>query len=227
MHTYIGATRPVVRLTVAWAERRSASDMALSGACGRNRATRSTPRFDSRRPAAPSDTRQSQRGGHRKAIGKYRGRTVRADERRNSPSRALATRWINPRTGFRFIDRDLLCRDCCRCSIRAVRIDLTTPKSAIRSRVVTCQQNSVHCSVIQRKKMAAALLPRPCNVWHLRLGARRERHEGQVLWANIIGGWADDLVVHTLFDHVRAPAGGAGDHEKRRKHRRRHTHHVI
>src|SRR5579875_3400824 len=43
----------------------------------------------------------------------------------------------------------------------------------------------------------------------------------------VIRARTDDLAVDALFDHVRAPAGSARDHEQRREHRRRHAQHVI
>src|SRR5258707_15815730 len=52
-------------------------------------------------------------------------------------------------------------------------------------------------------------------------------HELQIVGADVIGAWPDDLAVDALFDDVRRPAGRAADDEQRREHRRWPPHEVI
>nr|GEU28025.1 hypothetical protein [Tanacetum cinerariifolium] len=62
-------------------------------------------------------------------------------------------------------------------------------------------------------------------------GAGRDGIDGfariEVFGAHIVGARADDLVVDTLLDHVRGPAGRARNHEQRREHGGGHAHHVV
>src|SRR6185437_1709297 len=44
-----------------------------------------------------------------------------------------------------------------------------------------------------------------------------DRHVDPVFRAAVVRAGADDLAVLALLDHVRAPAGGARDHEQRRE----------
>src|SRR3546814_7150772 len=72
----------------------------------------------------------------------------------------------------------------------------------------------------RRERMAVGDVAPTCG------SALVDRHVVAVFRAGVVRARADDLAVFALLDHVRAPAGGTGDHEQRREHRRRHAHHV-
>ena len=54
-----------------------------------------------------------------------------------------------------------------------------------------------------------------------------DRHERQIFGAGVVRRRANQLVVDALFDDMRAPTGGARDHEQRREHRGGNAEHVV
>src|SRR3546814_18618146 len=66
-----------------------------------------------------------------------------------------------------------------------------------------------------------------CAALLLQRSALVDRHVVAVFRAGVVRARADDLALFALLDHVRTPAGGTGDHEPRREHRRRTAHHVV
>src|SRR5690606_2879419 len=78
---------------------------------------------------------------------------------------------------------------------------------------------------MHRGRRPPRLAPTGAGRW--RSAASFDRHPGTFIGTDIVRARANDLVVDTLLDDVRAPAAGPRNHEQRREHRGRHAEHVV
>src|SRR5580692_11635503 len=101
------------------------------------------------------------------------------------------------------------------------RIERTTPESPTHQNETGCsespKQPAFHTNI-------ATSRPQNISSWSATL---IDRHELQILRPSIIRRWPDQLVIDTLFHHMRRPAAGPGDDEQRGEHCHRHTQHVV